>query len=512
MSTSGDERSSLADTPSRAWKALHPRELYKQLALVLVWLLLLILAIEYTALYVVGTRSRDASAQLSYVRLARTIGDLVRDELHKDAPVTGLLDRLRNTILVYPVIGIYLVDSKGNIRADLSIDGLSAPPFDKVREEGIPELRDVIARYLSEGPSRLFPVYGPDPHTPGRSVPFVAAPLEIPELQTSHVYVTLAAGLTRVAGGLSEEAFHFTALVAALSLSLGGAYLAALWLFRRTTTRFTRIIDAVKRFAAGDYSERLPVYGTDELGDLALAVNTMADQIVARDDERRALLAEISHDLQSPIAILTLHADAVLNPPPSFGAEDAHRSLLTIRSRIDSISQLLRELFELSRLEATAKSYQSGRCGISELLSETVSGFAPRARETGVALECRLPDAKAIAIADRLQLERVLSNLIGNALRHTADGGRVTVSAALQPGAVEVSVEDTGEGIPPSELQSLFQRFAQGTHTAKRAKGLAGLGLAICRQIVQLHGSELKVASTVGVGTRFYFTLPLSSE
>jgi signal transduction histidine kinase len=220
------------------------------------------------------------------------------------------------------------------------------------------------------------------------------------------------------------------------------------------------------------------------------------------DDARRGLVAAASHDLRTPLASLRLLVEAV---DDGVAGEDRDRYLGEIRTHVAVLSDLIDDLFELSRIEAGDISWTMRRVELGDLIGDTVAAFRTSAEERGVHLAAELPGEKVVAEADAEKVQRVLFNLIQNAIRHTPADGSVTVRAKGGPGGVEVEVADSGEGIPAAEGERVFEAFYRGD--SARGEDGAGLGLAISRAIVEAHGGRIWLEDA-DPGTRVRFTLP----
>ena len=275
---------------------------------------------------------------------------------------------------------------------------------------------------------------------------------------------------------------------------------------------------AAQEIAKGELSVRVPVTGNDEMASLARTFNEMARQLEAADQKqreldelRRNLIAWAGHDLRTPLAsiqaIVEALADGVVEEP-----DTVNRYLHTAQREIRSLSHLIDDLFELAQLEAGGLRLEKGENSLSDLISDTIESFSELAARQEVTLEGRADPAVDPVVMDAQQIGRVLSNLVGNALRHTPSGGAVRVQALAQPGGVLVEIQDTGEGIPDQDLPHVFDRFYRGEKSRSRATGGAGLGLAIAKGIVEAHGGTIGVESQPGQGTCFTFTLPESEK
>ena len=235
-----------------------------------------------------------------------------------------------------------------------------------------------------------------------------------------------------------------------------------------------------------------------------LAVRQSMEERMRRqvEDARRGLVAAASHDLRTPLASLRLLVEAVED---GVAGEDRDRYLAEIRTHVAVLSDLIDDLFELSRIEAGDISWTMRQVELGDLIGDTVAAFRASAEERGVHLAAELPSEKVVAEADAEKVQRVLFNLIQNAIRHTPADGSVTVRAKGGPGGVEVEVADSGEGIPAGEGERVFDAFYRGD--SARGEDGAGLGLAISRAIVEAHGGRIWLEDA-HPGTRVRFTLP----
>ncbi|HEY1855520.1 MAG TPA: HAMP domain-containing sensor histidine kinase [Solirubrobacterales bacterium] len=237
----------------------------------------------------------------------------------------------------------------------------------------------------------------------------------------------------------------------------------------------------------------------------ALAVRLSMEERAEREVEeaRRALVAAASHDLRTPLASLRLLVDAIEDGVAT--GETRDRYLAEIRTHVAVLSDLIDDLFELSRIEAGEVSWSLRQVELGELIGETVAAMRAPAEQRGVRLAAELPERGVRAEADAEKVQRVLFNLIQNAIRHTPADGSVTVRARPHDGDVEIEIADDGEGIPPGAAERVFEAFYRGD--ASRGEDGAGLGLAISRAIVEAHGGRIWLEDAMP-GTRVRFTLP----
>ena len=236
----------------------------------------------------------------------------------------------------------------------------------------------------------------------------------------------------------------------------------------------------------------------------ALAVRLAMEERSRRqiEDARRQMVAAVSHDLRTPLASLRLLVEAIDDGVVE--GETRERYLGEMRTHVEALTALIDDLFELSRIEAGEISWTMERIELSRLIDETVAAMRGPAEARGVALAAELPAGEVPARANAEKVQRVLLNLIQNAIRHTPADGSVTVRARTAPEGVEVEVADDGEGIPAGEGERVFEAFYRGDES--RSDDGAGLGLAISRAIVEAHGGRIWLEDG-SPGTRVHFTL-----
>jgi signal transduction histidine kinase len=265
---------------------------------------------------------------------------------------------------------------------------------------------------------------------------------------------------------------------------------------------------AARRMETGDYTTRVETRSRDEVGRLAAAFNRMSGELETLERSRRDLVANVSHELKTPITAIRAHLENVLD-----GVERAEPATLAVMlGQVERLGRLVDQLLELSKLESgevpLRREPVALRPLVDELLSEVAVGVAGRSLELGN----EVPDDLVPVRADRERLHQVLFNLVDNAVRFTPDGGSVTVAARRDGGSVEVSVADTGIGIAAEHLPRLFERFYRADQARAREDGGTGIGLAIARSVVEAHGGTISASSEPGRGSVFRFDLPVASE
>jgi len=304
---------------------------------------------------------------------------------------------------------------------------------------------------------------------------------------------------------------HDALMVSAIVLAAALVALRAAWVAsEQVVSEVGAIRDTLGAVGAGDRDARATAAAAAELADLADSANAMivklADEEARRDASdaaRRALVAAVSHDLRTPMAALRVMVDAI--DDGLVDDETRTRYLATMRTHVTALGSMIDDLFELSRLEAGDLEWSVEQVELGELVDETVAAMRVEADAKGVAVASELSRLPRPARADPEKLQRVLFNLIQNAIHHTPPDGSVTVRAEPSGDWVEIEVADTGRGIDATDRERIFEPFVSGEDA--RSRGGAGLGLAISRAIVEAHGGRIWLADS-DVGTRVRFVIP----
>ena len=305
-----------------------------------------------------------------------------------------------------------------------------------------------------------------------------------------------------------------TLAVILLLFASGIAVALGYFLSAAVTDKISALSRGAAAIARGQLGTRVAITGRDELSQLAAAFNSMAAQLDDAEHKqreldklRRDLVAWIGHDLRTPLASVRAIVEALADGVVEDQATTA-RYLRTAKRDIDALSALIDDLFDMAQIDAGGLRLERQANAISDLISDTLESFGTQAAERGVTLSGLAAPGVDPVYCDARQISRALSNLVGNALRHTPAGGSVQIHAYPARNGVVVEVSDTGEGIRPEDMPHVFEQFYRGEKSRSRATGGAGLGLAIVRSIIEAHGAQVRVASTVGSGTRFAFVLP----
>jgi signal transduction histidine kinase len=411
--------------------------------------------------------------------------------------------KIHDMMVLNPLVEIYVLDREGHILAYF------LHPAERIARDSVDLLP--VREFIATGGQGL--ILGEDPRSPTRLKPFSAAPLRIGE-RSGYVYIIVGGLQYDQSLGVAREGYIVRAGAAAFVFALAATLLVGFVLFFVLTRRLRTLSAVVRAFERGRLGERVQVRGADELGNLARSFNQMAATIEAdveklrlAEQMRKELIANISHDLRSPLASMKAHLETISLRDAALGTDERRRLLEVSLKNAASLERLVADLFELVRLDTRQAEPRREPFQLAELAQDIALKFRPAAQGAGIALNVDLcPDLRPVR-GDIGMIERVLVNLIENALRYTPRGGVVGLSLCPAGARVQVAVADTGTGIPPEDLPHVFDRFYRSDKSRERSTGGAGLGLAIAKQIVELHGGALEVESAAGEGARFHFAL-----
>ncbi|MFN8421056.1 MAG: HAMP domain-containing sensor histidine kinase [Anaerolineae bacterium] len=297
-----------------------------------------------------------------------------------------------------------------------------------------------------------------------------------------------------------------TLIIAALVASAIGIAVGLL-ISRRITVPLNKLTSAARSFATHDWNQRVTINDTTELGQVGQAFNGMADELQRAEVLRRNLMADIAHELRTPLSVMQANLSALLD-----GVYPLERSeIASLYDETRLLSRLVNDLRDLALAEAGKLPLAMQRVDTGTVLQSVVTKFTVAAEAQDVHVTLQLdPDLPALQ-ADPERLEQILHNLLSNALRHTSTGS-VTVTGSARLPAVYISVADSGEGIAADDLPRVFDRFYRGDRSRSRSSGGIGLGLAIVKAWVNAMNGQVGVESAAGQGARFWFTLPAAPE
>lgn len=327
-----------------------------------------------------------------------------------------------------------------------------------------------------------------------------------PKLFFSHFAVALVATLTFVFVSFATPTL-FGNVLAGLAATVAAAG-ASLFVARRIVGPIRHVLAATRRVSAGSYAERVPVAEDDELGALSEGFNAMAAALEEGERRRGEFISDVSHELHTPLSTLQGYAegllDGVVEPD-----EDAWGLMYAETERM---RRLVDDLRQLSRVETGRLALHPAPVRPQDPVRRATESMRPLFMDKDVDLACELPEHLPPVLADEDRVVQILTNLLSNALRHTDGGGSVTVDVGARAGAAVFRVRDTGVGIPPEHLPRVFERFYRVEKSRSREGGGSGVGLAICRALVEAMGGSIRAESAgPGRGSTFVFSLPAAA-
>ncbi|MGO9612307.1 MAG: ATP-binding protein [Dissulfurispiraceae bacterium] len=487
------------------------KTLYCKLAVVLMGLFCLI-GVLYMLLTLYTTRLyfQEVNQKLNG-SLAQNLAS--ETNFMKDGRVNekALKDIFQMLMVVNPYIEVYLLDQNGTILA------FSAPPGNVKRQKvSMAPLKSFLNK------TAAFPILGDDPRDLKRKKVFSAAPISLKNQIQGYLYVILGSEKLETAAEMLQGSYILRLSIWAVAGGLLFALLTGLLLFFLMTLRLQRLTAGMETFRQSDFTEYpdlLPFFkgsSGDEIGRLGSIFSQMAERIIQlikelrqADALRRELVANITHDLRTPLTSLHGYLETLLLKEGKLTQQEQRDFLTTAIKRSNQLGKLVTSLFELARLDSPDVQVCFESFSLAELVQDIMQKFQLAVEKKKIKLQQNFPEHLPLTLADIGLVERVFENLIENATRYTPENGSITVSASFESGRVKVQVSDTGKGIRPEDIPYLFNRSYRRGHSHADSAGGLGLGLAITKRILELHGSDIKVDSVVDVGTTFTFTLPV---
>ena len=418
----------------------------------------------------------------------------------------------QRAMIINPAVEVYLLDTDGRIL------GHELPP-DSVRLDrvGVQPIKDLI------GGDTEMPFRGDDPRNPSVSKIFSAAEVRIDDDLRGYLYVVLGGQkydeLVGTIRGSYARDLGLWGIVALLALGSAVGLLA----FGFLTKRLRNLTAVVQKLSDSDFEMDIRDYqarsGADEIDQLdrafkamAVRISELVERLKETDRLRRELISNVSHDLRTPLASMQGYIETLLIKDGDLSNQERERCLKIARKNTQRLSELVDDLFELSKLDSANVIPAFETFSLAELLQDTVQEFELDVTKKGITMETATPEDSAVVYADIGLIQRVLENLLKNAIHFTPPGGHVRIAIEKRPETVAVSVSDTGCGIAESDLNRIFDRFYRRDSGDENQTGSTGLGLAIVKRILDLHESRITVTSEVDRGTRFEFDLRCMQE
>lgn len=485
--------------------------LYSKLAMVLLGLFFLVgITFVLVSLYSTDMYQQEVNQKLNSEIARLIVGEKL---VLKDKSINqeALAEIFHMLMVINPSIEVYLLDPEGKILA------FSAEPG-KVKRRSV-ELGPV-KEFL--GGDAMFPLLGDDPRSMEKKKVFTAARIPETGKLEGYLYIILGGEIYDNIIGKLQTSHIFRLTVWVIIASIVVAVLAGLLIFASLTRRLRRLAVAVDAYKGGTSIDRpdLPSDGDGRSGDeidklvstfrsMAQRIEEQVESIKKADILRRELVAGVSHDLRTPLATLQGYMETLLMKNKDLAEEERLNYLDTAVKQCNRLSKLVSDLFELAKLEARDISVHREPFNLRELVQDIVQKFKLMAKDKHVGIIINASKELPYVNADIALIERVLENLLDNALRFSPPDGTVSVVLNRDNSDVTVEVIDTGPGIPENEISRIFDRFYQLGDGKKGKSDHSGLGLAITKRILELHGASIDVRSELNSGTTFMFKLPI---
>lgn len=484
--------------------------LYKKLAALLFMVLLVIGAcLIWLYVYTAEMYEQEVSQKLNASLAEHIVSDSL--PIKNGEIVQSALDGIFHMLMVInPSIEVYLLDREGKILA-------YSAPSEKIKRQKIS--LEPLKQFLNVGSTRL--IKGDDPRHLSRQKIFSVAPVPAKGPVEGYLYVILGGEAYDSAGEMIQGSYFLKTGLAGVGVALLIAMLAGLWLLSLVTKRVSKLSTIMNNFLSDNKDAKLikrfpeRARPRDEIDALGRTFNIMADKIDSQleelksnDTKRRELIANVSHDLRTPLTSLQGYLETLMLKKDSLSEEERQKYLKIVTDHSQRLGQLVTELFELAKLDSVETLLHIEPFSVGELIQDVVQKYQLTAEKKNIKLESNFGDELPSAYGDIGLIQRVLENLIDNALRYTRSGGSITIQLANNKDNIAVKIIDTGCGIEKEELPHIFDRFYRSKRQDKEHSYNSGLGLAIARRILLLHGSDIAADSDIELGTTFTFELP----
>jgi signal transduction histidine kinase len=487
------------------------KSLYSKLAIALLGLFCLLgISIVTLSQFASDMYQQEVIQKLNKNLAKQIVGQKILMKDHK-INEQGLKEIFDMLMVVNPSIEVYLLNPTGEILA------YSAPPG-KVKRHRV-DLKPLKKWF--EGDAGL-PLTGDDPRNPDREKVFTVARIPEQGRLQGYLYIILGGEIFDSIAQKLKGSYITQLSIWWIIASLLFVLITGLLLFAYLTRRLKHLASVMESFDMTQTAAQLQSilgeerYPIDEIDRLTLTfkqlierIQTQMDRLKKADTLRRELVANVSHDLRTPLATLQGYIETLFLKAESLTVEERKHHLEIAIQHCVRLNKLVDELFELAKLDSHETKVRYEPFNIGELAHDVVQKFDLLTREKQIAIQINYNPSLPFVWADIAMIERVIENLLENAIRHTPSGGSIRLTFSPQNSDISVSVSDTGCGIPKEDLPFIFDRFYQKDVTQKDKTGYAGLGLAIAKRILELHNKTISVESTPGTGTHFTFFLPI---
>ncbi len=414
----------------------------------------------------------------------------------------ALKNVFHSIMIINPSLEVYLLDKEGKILTYFALNKVVKLKYVSLQP---------IQKFISSKDKPF--VLGSDPRNADRQKAFSAAKVYEDSIFRGYIYVILGGEEYDNATQLVFGSYILSLGLKSMMITLIGVAIISLIALGFITRNMRRIIFVIRNFKNGNLDQRIKLKGKGELSEFADSFNEMADTIVRNiedmktmDNLRRELVANVSHDLRTPLAAVQGYIETILLKSESLSEEDRKKYMHTILSSTERLKKLVEELFELSKLEARETKPKPEAFSIAELVQDVQQKNQIIAESKKIDLKLNFPYDLPLVYADIGMMEKVLQNLIDNAIKFTPAGGSVTIRLQNFGDKIITYVKDSGSGIRKDDLKYIFDRYHKADNKSSSNEGL-GLGLAIVKKILEIHNIKINVESKEGEGTTFSFEI-----
>jgi len=415
----------------------------------------------------------------------------------------AIKDMIHSVMVINPSLEVYLLDTAGKIVA------FYAPEKTIVRKTL--NLQPIFQFIKTDG--EIY-IKGDDPRNNVGQKIFSAAPVISNRIRTGYIYAILAGQEYDAVSGALSKNYLWQVGLRSIAITFFVTLFIGLLLIWTITRNYDKVVVVMEKFRQGDTTARVRLHSTGDIKQIGDMFNEMADiltenveKLKAVENLRRELVANVSHDLRTPISIIHGYIETLQIKGDQISLEDRNHYLHIIIESIEKLQKLVNELFELSRLEANQVQPKKEPFSISELLNDITSSYFVIAKEKDITIKAELVQDLPPVLGDISLIERVMQNLLDNAVKFTPKGGRILIKTSRAGRHISISVSDTGIGVKESDQSKIFDRYYR-VNDFVEMKNSAGLGLAIVKKILALHHTSLELQSQKDAGSKFIFQLP----
>lgn len=444
---------------------------------------LVLLVLDFASLYVIQNYYYGASQQYLNTKISSVTGVLSRYAQDAD---TSFSSEMRSTIENFSdkeKMELMAINSKGQVV-------LTSSGFTPEENTAMPDYESAMD--------------GGDGYwvgTVGKET-VMAVTVDISDLSTEYNAIRVVASLEQVKETLHTYIFGVTAICVGILLLL---VITGVYFIRSIVQPIQQINATTKKFAKGDFSVRINDTSNDEIGDLCVSINQMADELSNTENMKNEFISSVSHELRTPLTAIKGWAETMcMEADP----DTVQRGVHVIVNETERLSEMVEELLDFSRMQSGRFSLQCATMDVLAELGDAVLIYVEKAKRENIRIIYQEPEMLPFVYGDKNRIRQVFINVIDNAIKYSNPGSTITVSAEEVSGMIQVTITDNGVGISAADLPRVKTKFFKANHTRRGS----GIGLAVADEIITMHGGRLDITSELNVGTNVTITLPIESQ